>query len=290
MSVDTWVNGMPQTMLPVSDRSVHYGDGFFTTILVQNKQLLNWSGHWQRIENSSLRLKLPLIEKLTLQAWITKALMTYFQENKSDNCVVKIIISRGSGGIGYQAPEKIELQCCFIIKPSPNSSFTSGDNDAIETTVCQVKASISEFAGLKTLNRLENVMARTEITNQGYFEGIMLNHNQQVISGTQSNIFIIKDKTIFTPFMNVSGVEGTTRNQLLTLLPGLGYQVKECLLDLDEIYQADELFFCNAVRGILPVSKLTSTKYTIKQVNGIQQAWLKWQNENAIPIHSLKTK
>jgi 4-amino-4-deoxychorismate lyase len=284
LPVDAWLNGQPQSRLSIHDRGLQYGDGFFTTISVFNQQVFNWPAHWRRIELSCSALNLPLPNQVELKTWLAKAITAYLTQNKAQHCVLKITLTRGLGGVGYQMPGTTTMNCLFLMKPSPFTSEYKHINASIEATLCQTKASITDFAGLKTLNRLENVIARTEIANQGYAEGIMLNHKQQVICGTQSNLFMIKGKTAYTPKLELSGVEGTTRYQLMKLFPSLGYQIEETELSMNEIHQADELFFCNAVRSIQPVSKLLNSDFDCKQTHTIQQAWSQWQLANAIPI------
>ena len=283
LPVDTWVNGEPQSTTTIHDRGLQYGDGFFTTILINNKQILNWSAHWRRIENSCSVLNLPAPESEQLKAWIAKALLSYLNEKQEKNCVLKILFTRGVGGIGYQAPSETNLSCLFIIKPSPIINIETA-NQPMEAGLCHHLASITGLAGIKSLNRLENVMARTKIVTNGFAEGIMLNHHQQIACGTQSNVFIIQDKRVITPKLDLSGVEDTTRYQLMSLLPGLGYQVEEAELGLEQLHQADELFFSNAVRGIQPVKKFLNTDFCCEQTKSIHQAWLNWQLKNAINI------
>ena len=283
LPVDTWVNGEPQSTTTIHDRGLHYGDGFFTTILINNKQILNWSAHWRRIENSCSVLNFPVPDSSQLKGWIAKALLSYLNEKQEKNCVLKILFTRGVGGIGYQAPSETKLNCLFIIKPSPITNIETA-NQPMEVGLCNHLASISGLAGIKTLNRLENVMARTEIVTSGFTEGIMINHNQQIACGTQSNVFIIQDKRVITPKLDLSGVEGTTRYQLMSLLPDLGYQVEEAELTLEQLHQADELFFSNAVRGIQPVNKFLNSEFCCEQTKSIHQAWLNWQIKNAINI------
>ena len=112
----------------------------------------------------------------------------------------------------------------------------------------------------------------------------MCNNNKQVLGGTQSNVFIIKNKRVLTSKLDLSGVEGTTRYRLMSLLPDLGYQVEEDELTIEQLHQADELFFSNAVRGVQPVNKFLNTEFCCEQTKSIHQAWLNWQLKNAINI------
>ena len=288
----TWVNGQRQDVITLDDRAVQYGDGFFTTILVANKKLLNWSGHWWRIQNSCQLLQLPLIELALLTDWLEAALEDYFKQNAVSNCVLKICFTRGVGGIGYQMPEPIQTNCLFYIKPSA-IEMHQGQLTAISPMaigLCQTQASIGSLAGVKSLNRLENVMARTEMANSGYLEGLMLNAKQQVICATQSNLYIVKGKNVFTPEIVHSGVAGTTAYQINGLLESLGHNVQQKPLNLSDIEQADELFLTNAVKGVQPVKQFLTTQYyatTISQQ--IHQAWSKWQDENALTVNCLKS-
>ena len=283
LPVDTWVNGEPQSTTTIHDRGLQYGDGFFTTILINNKQILNWSAHWRRIKNSCSVLNLPAPDSEQLKAWIAKALLSYLNEKQEQSCVLKILFTRGVGGIGYQMPSETKQTCLFVIKPSPITKIET-ENKPMEAGLSNQLASISGLAGVKSLSRLENVLARTEIVTSGFSEGIMCNYNKQVVCGTQSNVFIIKDKRVITPKLDLSGVEGTTRYQLMSFLPDLGYEVEEAELTLEQLYQDDELFFSNAVRGIQPVNKFLNTKFCCGQTKSIHQAWLNWQLKNAINI------
>lgn len=289
--VEFWVNGQAAQHISLQDRAVQYGDGFFTTILVVDNRLLNWNAHWLRIEQSCQALALPSVELEKLSIWIDKALTAYFAENKVTDCVLKIEFTRGEGGVGYQAPDEIHSNCLFYIKPSP---ITVLDDElsataAMSVGLCKTQAGIGSFAGIKSLNRLENVMARTEMANLGYVEGLMLNANDQVVCGTQSNFYLIKGDTIYTPKIAISGVRGTTRHQLNHLLEDSSWSLIEQEISLRDVEQADELFFTNAVRGIQPVKQFLNIQYGSEQTHKIHQAWSNWQLENGVSASNIKT-
>lgn len=288
-----WVNGQTTDSLSIHDRSIQYGDGFFTTILVLNECLLNWHGHWQRIRESCLRLKLPEPNEIEIQHQISLAIKKYLSHYQVDSCIFKLILTRGQGGQGYQMPIDIKKNVIFVIKPYSvhlKKSDCLAENPAIKAGVCEVKSSINDFAGIKTLNRLENVMARTEVVHKGWAEGLMLNQLNSVVCATQSNVYLIKNHQIFTPSLSLSGVAGTTRFQLNHVLENLGWEVIEKDLVIQDIEQADELFLTNAVRGVQPVNHLIlenhSQQYNTEKTKNIHQAWSNWQMLNRIPIHN----
>lgn len=283
MSIQTWVDGQVQSTLDVLDRAVQYGDGFFTTMLAAEGQLYNWPAHWRRLSASVVRLGFPEIEEQTVLQQLRQALTGNLQP-----IVVKVIVSRGLGGIGYQPP--VEAKPRIIIQASPHPTYKKASDmtemhPAMAVALCESICAINpQLAGMKHLNRLENVLARAELAGTAFSEGIMLNARQKVISATQSNVFLIKGTRLITPALVESGVEGTTRHQLRFLSESLGLEWIECEITLDEIRNADELFLSNAVRGIMPVKEFMDMKFAVERVVEIQQAWSQWQQNNAIRI------
>jgi len=274
-----WLNGQPAEQLSLQDRSIQYGDGFFTTLKVVNNQIYNWQSHWRRIENSCQRLKMSEVNQAVLLANLAEALACYSAEHSHESCMVKILFSRGEGGAGYQMPEQMNINTVFYIKPV-NSSKVSD----LKVGLCKTMASVTSFAGVKTLNRLENVLARTEVAEQGFDEGVMLDDQGQVICGTQSNLYIIKNDVIQTPIIDRSGVEGTCRYQLNQWLVQQGMQLEESRLTLDDLNKADELFFTNAVRGVQTAQSFNDADYSQSTGLQLQAGWEKWQCDNATDI------
>ncbi len=281
-SYSFWVNGEPAETLSLHDRGTQYGDGFFTTILISEAKIVNWQAHWRRIQQSCEALHIPQPEEKTLKLWIYSALSFYFTEHAMDSCVLKVVITRGSGGIGYQPPNAAHPNTLFYIKPAPQTAEVQATK--ISTGLCQTLASNNSFAGLKTLNRLENVIARHEMAEQGFDEGIMLNHQQQVICGTQSNLFFINDGKVITPKLDQCGIEGSTRFSLLKLLTEKGMNPVEEEVFLSDLENADEIFFTNAVRGVQLVSEFMQRNYQMEQGIQIHKLWHDWQSANAIEL------
>ncbi len=283
MSVRSWVDGQEQNLLEVLDRAVQYGDGFFTTMLSAEGQLYNWSAHWRRLSESASRLGFPEMEEQSVLQQLAQALT-----GNERPVVVKVIVSRGLGGIGYQPPVEAKPRIIIQVSPHPLYKKTADMTEmhpAMAVTLCKSVCAINpQLAGIKHLNRLENVLARAELIGTEFAEGIMLNARQQVISATQSNVFLIKGQQLVTPKLIDSGVEGTTRYQLRFLVESLGLEWIEREVALEEIRDADELFLSNAVRGIMPVKEFMNTKFAVERVVEIQQAWLEWQQNNAIRI------
>ncbi|WP_319381424.1 aminodeoxychorismate lyase [Thiomicrorhabdus sp.] len=295
----TWVNGLRCAELSVSDRGLQYGDGFFTTAVIACGQLLNWSAHWRRIRNSAERLDFPEISEALLMDETAKAFQALNVSSglASQTWILKILITRGSGGRGYQPPLEPKLSRILQFSRSPEdfvcseAAVTLPIQPSISIGVCRTRAAIQpQLAGIKHLNRLENVLARAELG--AVPEGIMLNGDNDLVGGTQSNLFILKNGCLLTPELSKCGVEGTTRYQLMNLARTCFRGGREARLQLSDLAEADSVFLANAVRGIMPVRSLeTATgvlRFANRELNDWQVAWQKFQSENGLDLLSVR--
>lgn len=283
VQLSSWVNGQPADNISLNDRALQYGDGFFTTIAIYNNAVLNWDAHWWRIEQSCHALMLPLPDRTMLEKSMAMASTQFLTSNSVDNAILKMVFTRGEGGKGYQAPETTRTNTLFYFKLDNDIIGVNPDasNSTLKAGVIDHKASINGLHGIKTLNRLENVLGRTEMAQNGYDEAVMLNLLGEVVCGTQSNLFLVNDKTITTPRLDKSGVAGTCRYQLLKLFEAMGFECIEKTLYLQDVEEAQELFFTNALRGVQPVAQFDDKQLDFDSSKTIQQAWNQWQLDNA---------
>lgn len=277
-----WVDGQLTDNMPVCDRGLAYGDGFFTTMLVLEGRLINWRKHQQRLTLSALCLGFPELNWPALTQDLTTVLNHFVA---TDTGVIKIIITRGCGGAGYQPLPKAQTQPRIIIQKLPypqqvDRSLKDAKNNPaclsfiVKSQVCRTLWSDNkQLAGLKHLNRLDNVLARYELAD-GMSEGIMLSQTGGVISGTQSNIVVLKDLIAYTPKLETCGIHGTLLASLKEWLPSLGYDWQETQFDLAFLNSADEVFFCNAVRGIMPMESLNGKAWPVHKSLKLQSQLL----------------
>lgn len=289
-----WLNGQPQTQLSLQDRSIQFGDGFFTTALIYKGQLFNWPAHLRRLQGSAARFQISLDEH-ALVATIQEAFKQFSEANSLDAVVLKVLVSRGSGGVGYRPPKNVRPQVMLYFKPAPMTPEGQPQllSPALSLGVSSIQASMHSLAGVKTLNRLENVMAQQFLYEQPWDEAVLLNPLAQVVCSSQANIFALFNNKVVTPRLDKSGVEGTSRYQLSQQLNQWGYQFMQTDLTLADLKQADECFLTNAVRGVQPVNALWTDKtaqpqhFDTQHSFNIQQAWLNWQQKHATNVEAL---
>lgn len=276
-----WLNGALCDSRLIHDRGLMYGDGFFTTLLCYHQQPLNWSAHWQRLDTSAKRLGFPKLDQADIEQQLSKVIF-----NIKDFAIIKLVITRGAGA-GYAAALDLSYQdLTRIISLSPAPPALQANINAslsgqpclqgLRIIPCQTPISINvKLAGIKHLNRLDQVLARSELLGQGADEGLMLDLEGQVICGTQSNLVLMKGKDLISPYLDQSGVYGTCLKSLPHALEqaGLNYRWHFRAIKLVDLFQADAVFMCNAVRGIQPVSSLLDKNYDLKPVVPIHQAW-----------------
>lgn len=253
------INGVKQDSISVTDRGLQYGDGLFETMAVRNGVIPLWDKHWQRLTLGCKKLQITCPSKVQVE----KDIATLLQQLKPEKqrSVVKLIVTRGSGPRGYryskeQAVTRILSAHSWV--PYPEDYKTNGVN------VCYCRSTISEnktLAGIKHLNRLEQVLARNEWDNE-YQEGLMLNTRGHVIDGTMSNLFIVKNKQLITPDLHLSGVAGVMREMIIELARNNAIEVQENVLFAEDIQQADEVFLTNSLFGIWPVKALANKQFT----------------------------
>ena len=251
------INGENKQQLDVLDRATQYGDGLFETIALINGKFLLWNLHIQRLKKSAYRLGLPL-PKIDLLFNEAEQLKNQTNQKKA---VLKIIISRGQGGRGYAVPNPPNVTRILSLHPYPNYP-QEWRTKGIQAEISPIQLGLNPLlAGMKHLNRLEQVLARSDWHNPHIAEKVMLDINQNVIEGTQSNLFIITNQQLYTPLLNNSGVEGVMKQYVVQQMTELGIHCTEKNLKINDLIHADGLFFTNSVMGYWVVKQFENKHY-----------------------------
>ena len=254
------INGISTTQIAATDRGLAYGDGLFSTIKVENGRVCLWEFHLQRLKLGAQALFFPVINWTELTNEVV--LLAKTLANKSD-AVIKIILTRGSGGRGYSiqgcsAPLRILSSHDFP------SVYKKWQSEGIDIMLCQQQLAINpQLAGLKTLNRLEQVLIKRELESQRAIEGIVCDTNGDVIEACSANVFVHINNQWCTPKLDGCGVKGVKRRQIIESALLANISIVETQLRVDDLLNADAVFLSNALMGIVPVKKYQSHDYSM---------------------------
>ena len=257
------VNGEIRDHINITDRGLQYGDGLFETIAVFNDHPRLWERHWQRLSSGCRRLGIEGIDPREL--WIEAERVC----SDIKKGVLKVIITRGPSDRGYGSSPASKPTRIMVTYPWPSYPDKYWEY-GVSVRMCSTRMGRNPvLAGMKHLNRLEQVMARREWDDPEIVEGLMLDDSDYVISGTMSNLFIVNDKQLITPVLTDCGVKGIMRGVILDLSADLGIHFEEASLRLLHLQQASEVFLCNALIGIWPVRCIDQQNYSIGAITSL---------------------
>jgi len=250
MSGRMLVNGAAIDHVSALDRGLAYGDGLFESIRLIGVMAPLWSRHMQRLGEGCRRLRMPAPDAGQLWREVLQA------SHEMPQSVVRITLTRGFGERGYAPPAVVQpTRVVAAFAPPP----TRGDaHEGVRMRVCNLRlAEQPLLAGIKHLNRLEQVLARAEWDDPAIGEGVLCDSQGRVISATMANLFAVVDGQLLTPALDRCGVAGVARAEVLSACP----QALVCDLSLDALLGATEVFLSSSVRGILPVQSLAERIY-----------------------------
>lgn len=247
--MDSLVNGVPADSVSVHDRGLAYGDGVFETIPLRKGEPLLLEAHMARLQAGCRKLGIPVPDAQECRSEIASLCA-------GRTGIAKLIITRGSSARGYAVQHDVRPNRLLLFTKWHGYPF-GYCTEGIQLGICQTRVSTQELlAGIKHLNRLENVLAAQELTGGPMQEGIMLDHDDRIIECTRSNIFFIKNGQIHTPALERCGINGIMRNHILQLARDNGLHVSIRDIGLDEAARMDEAFVCNSLIGVWPVARL----------------------------------
>lgn len=240
------INGQSNNLLTPLDRGFAYGDGVFRTLKVTAGKPLNWLQHYNKLSDDCgvLRIACPSAELLLDEA---------SQLFSGGDGVLKIVITRGEGERGYAIPSSMQPNRVLVrsnLPVYPQVNFEEG----VKLHLCELRLSHQpKLAGVKHINRLENVLARSEWNDSTIADGVLLDEAGNVIECTMSNIFARFGKTLITSDLSQCGVAGLTRQRIIDIAPQLDLNVIVDQISLEKLMQADELLICNSLYGVWQV-------------------------------------
>lgn len=252
----SWVDGQPAAQLSVLDRGLAYGDGLFETIAVRGGRPRLLARHLARLDDGLQRLHLPLD-----LGELEPELLAFCAELGEG--VAKLLVTRGEGVRGYAPPQP--ARPCRILLGSPMPVYPAEQAElGVRLFPCATRlAEQPLLAGLKHLNRLEQVLARSEWQDPAYAEGLMCDGAGRVIEGVYSNLFLIQDGRLLTADLSRCGVAGVMRAEVLEQAAALGIVVQVGDISRAELLGADEVFLCNSLYGIWPVRELQGHDWSV---------------------------
>ncbi|RJG42257.1 aminodeoxychorismate lyase [Motilimonas pumila] len=250
------INGKAATDLPISDRATQYGDGFFTTAKIVEGEVQFWRDHVERLMLTSKALHIELPSVLDLFQEVQQLVQQH------PDGVLKIMISRGQGGRGYSPAGCSKATRVLSISELP-SHYTQWQQTGIELAVCEQKiASSPMLAGLKTLNRLEQVLLKREVELTGKEDGLVLAQDNTVVEATAANIFWYHQGTWYTPDLRQAGIKGIMRKQVLAACERANMPCQQGQYPLTDVLAADAVFICNSLMGLVPVKQCQQQSWT----------------------------
>jgi 4-amino-4-deoxychorismate lyase len=263
-----WVDGVAMAD-GFFDRGLEYGDGLFETLAVVDGRLRLLDRHLARLSVGCARLGLAVPDEDILGRELAAA------ARSPGAGVVKLILTRGRGGHGY-APDPAGSTRRWLAALPPRARPIAFAEQGVALRLCATRlAEQPLLAGLKHLNRLEQVLARREWADPDVPEGLMLDVHGRVISGTMTNVFAVIRDELVTPALTRAGVAGVMRGALIEAFRSAGAPVVERDVDLRELGVASELFVTNALIGAWPVRTFAAHDWPVGPFARRAQAWVR---------------
>ncbi|MGF1698846.1 aminodeoxychorismate lyase [Photobacterium makurazakiensis] len=250
------INGECQSQIAVTDRAIQYGDGCFTTMLVEQGQVQLWPFHLERLKKTVRAFSLAEPDWSKVEANVLGLAQRYPEKGG-----IKVLISRGSGGRGYST-QGCQLTQVVVSDFAWPAHYEQWQQAGITLGVCQQRLSISPMlAGHKHLNRLEQVLLKQETERLGFQDAVVLDANGCVMESVASNIFWRIGQTVYTPLLDLSGVHGVMRRHVIEIINALGYCLEFVKTPLERLLCADEIFITNALMALVPVNEIDGIEF-----------------------------
>lgn len=271
------IDGKPGGSIEASDRGLHYGDGLFETMAVFGGRAPLWDYHMDRLAAGCRQLALPVPDRERLEREVRQV------SAGNDRAVVKIVLTRGPGGRGFRPP--VECTPTRLVQGAPWLNYPpSFWTQGVRVRFCETRLGGNpRLAGLKHLNRLEQVLARAEWRDEEITEGLMLDLEGNVIEGTMTNVFVVCEDQLLTPGLATCGVAGVMRRAVLEAAERMGMKSREAVLTAGDLMQAEEVFLTNALVRIWPVARLEARplpgaqgKITRRLTQALEEQWGPW--------------
>ena len=251
-------------LISVFDHGFLYGDGIYETMRVYDRAIFKLHEHLQRLFRSAslIGLSIPL-ESDSLKISVYETLIA----NGFRNAYIRVTVSRGRGAIGLD-PDLCREPTTVIIAQEFKDYPQTFYNDGISLIIAETKRNLREAIDprIKSLNFLNNVLAKIEAKKRGAYEAVMLNASGKVTEGTISNIFFYKNGILCTPSPDCGILDGITRGIVIDLAKRADLRVKEGKFRKDDLYSADEVFITNTTTEVMPVSKIDDRRYPVGDI------------------------
>lgn len=262
------VNGTASEYIPALDRGVAYGDGVFRTLLLDKGRPRAWREHYAKLQGDCVALGITCPDQDSVQADISHL------AREAPNTGIKIIVTRGIGERGY-APVAGANACRIALSFPVPDVYKKYAAEGITARVCALRVGFQpRLAGIKHLNRLENVMARREWTDRSIAEGLLLDGAGNAIGGTMSNVFIVEQGALVTSDLSECGVAGVTRERVLRHARVLGVDCSIARISLQRLLDADEVFVTNSLMGACQVRTLGEKSWAAGDMTHTVRRWL----------------
>lgn len=261
------LNGEHRQCVDIFDRGFQYGDGLFETIEVCKGRPLFFKEHIDRLFAGCKVLQIPPPELAVLDS------EAHQLSASVDHSVLKLIITRGKGGRGYRQPSPVLPTRVLSLHPFPEYPYAFYVDGIVARFCDQRLASNPVLAGIKHMNRLEQILARAEWQDESVQEGLMLDYAGHVIEGTMSNLFFVKNDVLHTPLLTNCGIAGIVRQKVVDFAHRNHIGVVETNFDKLSVLTADEIFVTNSVIGIWPVKQLNEQCFKVGRISRYMQQW-----------------
>ncbi|RYC43237.1 aminodeoxychorismate lyase [Pectobacterium zantedeschiae] len=255
-----WINGQLQEQLSAFDRGTQYGDGCFTTARVCNGQIVWLDRHIARLQQAATRLLFPTLDWEILTAEMKQA------AQRRSNGVVKVTLTRGVGGRGYSSqgcaqPTRIVMQADY---PTHYADWREHGISLNLSPVALAKNPL--LAGIKHLNRLEQVLIRAHLDQTSANETLVLDTSGVLVECCAANLFWRKGYRVYTPDLSQSGVDGVARQHIIALLADSDFELQIVSEPVTTLADADEVLICNALMPIIPVNQAHVWRYHSREL------------------------
>lgn len=257
----TLVDGTETNVLPISDRGFQYGDGAWETLAIREGKIKQLRPHLQRLKKGLNALGITLVDYTLIE----EDVLVLASQKKTG--VIKIIVSRGSGGRGFYYDDNMKPRRIISLHEMPMYP-TTYYQQGIRLTLCETRLPHNpNITGFKRLGCVEQVLARAEFQME-FQEGLICDYDNHIIEGTMSNLYLITAKnTIVTPDLQLCGIAGIARSCVLNELHTMGVDVSISNVTENDLQNAVGLFMSNSIIRLWPVKeyhgKANSKHYSI---------------------------